>query len=316
MQQTITTYHISVLDKSQMRLDLYLATQLPEYSRSNISTWIKQVNVKINSDTILKAKEKITYKDHIEIKIKLSNQNDTWHKQNIKINIIFEDEEILLINKPAGLTVHPGAGQADNTLANALHYYDENQNKLPRMGIVHRLDKDTSGIMVVAKTLKAHKSLVTQLQNRTILKTYHAIITGTIIAGATIVNKIGRDPNKRTAMTVNPNGKEAITHYRVIKKFEKHTLLQVNIETGRTHQIRVHMSHIKHPIVGDKTYGKTTISSNTAPHILNSIKKLDRQALHAFELELDHPGTNERIKFTCPYPNDFEELLNSLDIVQ
>ena len=309
----MTTYHISVIDKSGARLDLYLATLLPEYSRSNISTWIKQGCVKINANSIIKSREKIHYQDNIEVIIKLTNQNDTWQKQNIELNVIYEDDEILLINKPSGLTVHPGAGQADNTLANALHYYNENQNKLPRMGIVHRLDKDTSGVMVVAKTLKSHKSLVMQLQNRTILKTYHAIVTGTIIAGATITNKIGRDPNKRTAMAVNANGKEAITHYRVIKKYEKHTLLQVNIETGRTHQIRVHMTYIKHPIVGDKTYGKNTLAATTPPRILNAIKNLGRQALHAFELELSHPRSNERLKFTCPYPNDFKELVGALE---
>jgi 23S rRNA pseudouridine1911/1915/1917 synthase len=303
---------LCVYNSDKKRLDSYLANLFPEFSRSTISTWIKEGYVCINDIKVVKANIKVVTGDVISISAKVTIQNMSWHKQNIPLDIIFEDEHIIVLNKPPGLTVHPGSGQPDSTLANGLHYYCDKLNQLPRMGIVHRLDKDTSGIMVVAKTNLAHASLVAQLQEREVSRTYHTIVNGNIIAGGSICTDIGRSPKKRTAMAVVFNGKEAITHYRVKQKFNNYTLLEVNLETGRTHQIRVHMSYIKHPIVGDQTYGTKNIKSKTPEKLKQIILNFKRQALHAKELKFIHPFTNEEVSFSCPYPDDFKCLLETI----
>ena len=313
MKKSDDNYQLSVLDDTKQRLDAFLADIFSQYSRSVVSSLIKEHAVFVNDIMISKPNYKLKKHDKISITIHEPEQIMFWGKQNIELDIIFEDEHIIILNKPAGLTVHPGAGQPDSTLANGLHFYNEDLNKIPRLGIVHRLDKDTSGIMVVAKTLTSHTSLVKQLQERSVSRTYHAIVDGNIISGGTISNHIGRDPKKRTAMAVVDTGKEAITHYRVKNKYKHHTLVEVKLETGRTHQIRVHMASIKHPIVGDKTYGKKIIRSNSSVELKNLLAKQKRQALHAKELKFIHPITNNWIEFSAPYPADFENLLEGLN---
>ena len=310
MSASNETYNLSVFCIKNIRLDSFLADIFKHYSRSTISTWIKSGEVLLNAKKIIKPNTKVNFQDTITITIKESYHNQEWEKQDIKLDIIFEDDHIMVINKPAFLTVHPGAGQANSTLANALYFYNEQLSLLPRMGIVHRLDKDTSGIMVVAKTTLAQTSLVAQLQDRSVSRTYHAIVIGNIIAGGTIETDIGRDPKRRTAMAVVYEGKHAITHYRVLNKFDNFTLVEAKLETGRTHQIRVHMAHIKHPLVGDQTYGKRTISAKTPEQLKAFLLNFKRQALHAKHLKFIHPFSGEEVEFECPYPNDFKELLN------
>ena len=309
----VTSFHkFCVICRSNLRLDVFLAQLFPDFSRSNISSWIKEGKVRVNDDVVTKTRIKVNYQDIVELNTTDLLQSHSWEKQEINLDILFEDEQIIILNKPCGLTVHPGAGQSHGTLANALHFYNEDLNNLPRMGIVHRLDKDTSGIMVIAKTLKAHNSLVKQLQDRTIIKTYSALVIGNLISGDSIVTDIGRDPKRRTAMAVVHQGKEAITHFRIKQRFRQHSLLEVKIETGRTHQIRVHMAYIKHPIVADKLYNKNGILGKTPEKLKKALQDFSHQALHALSLEFKHPESNKSLFFSCPYPEDFEQLLQIL----
>ena len=312
MNDTPYTYNLTVLATANERLDAFLASCFPEFSRGMITSWIKSEQVTVNQKQQTKPSYKVQPRDHLTLTILVTPQQPQWEPEAIPLSVLFEDNDILVINKPAGLTVHPGAGQHSHTLANALHYYCPSQNHLPRMGIVHRLDKDTSGVMVVAKSLEAHTNLIHQLQERTVSRTYHTIVLGHLIAGGTIDQPVGRDPRRRIAMAINPQGKPAITHYRVLEKFDRFTLLQVNLETGRTHQIRVHMSAIKHPIIGDKTYGKPYEQLHPNRTIQSSIQTLNRQALHAAELAFSHPITQKPLHFCCPYPEDFAQLLSLL----
>lgn len=312
MNDILHTFSLSVLTATGERLDSFLARCYPEFSRGMITTWIKAERVMVNQEKQTKPRYKVQPQDQITLTVSITPQQPQWEPEAIPLSVIFEDNDILVINKPAGLTVHPGAGQHNQTLANALHYYCPGQNCLPRMGIVHRLDKDTSGIMVIAKSLEAHTALIQQLQERSVSRTYHTIVLGSLIAGGTINQPIGRDPKRRTAMAINPQGKVAVTHYRVLERFDRFTLLQVDLETGRTHQIRVHMAAVKHPIIGDKTYGKPYEQLHTAVSVKAAIDTLNRQALHAAELSFTHPVTHKSLHFTCPYPDDFRQLLTLL----
>ncbi len=232
--------------------------------------------------------------------------------QAIALDVAFEDEHLLVINKPAGLVVHPAAGHADGTLQNALLHHAPGIEAVPRAGIVHRLDKLTSGIMVAAKTLQAHKSLVDQLQQRTMKREYQALVHGQIIAGGTIDEPIGRHPKDRTRMAVVAGGKSAVTHFRVARKFTDFTLLDVSLETGRTHQIRVHMAHQRLPLVGDPVYGiRFRPPAGAGQPLLDQLQQFRRQALHARRLTLTHPN-GESMAFEAPLPTDLQQLLAAL----
>ena len=223
---------------------------------------------------------------------------------------MFEDDHIMIINKHAGLVVHPGAGNQDGTLLNALLAKVPNIDQVPRAGIVHRLDKDTTGLMVVAKTLPAQTSLVEQLQSRSMGREYEALVMGTMVAGGLVDEPIGRHPNKRTSMAVSEAGKEAVTHYRVKEKFRAYTYLRLKLESGRTHQIRVHMSHIKHPLVGDTLYGgRPRLPKHASESFVDTLRGFKRQALHAAQLSLTHPISQEEMTFQAPLPEDFVNLL-------
>lgn len=294
------------------RLDVALAQLLPNYSRNYLQNLIKTNCVTLNQiypkiKTLLQGGEAVTI--ILEPKCYAENKTATF----IPLSIIYEDESIIIINKPAGLIVHPGAGQKTHTLLNALLFYAPDLKTLPRAGIVHRLDKETSGLLVIAKTQTALTSLLKQMRNRSITRVYKAVILGVPIAGNSINAPIGRHPIKRKQMAVIDAGKPAISHYRIIEKFQDYCFIEVTLETGRTHQIRVHMAHIRHPIVGDPLYNKRLQLPKKAPlSLITLLRTFKRQALHACLLCLKHPITNKTITFEAEMPEDMQLLLNQL----
>ena len=293
------------------RIDAAIAQMLPEYSRSKITAIIKAGDALINQQNF-KPKEKSKGDEVVEIIFKQS-ENTNWIAEDIPLTVVFEDEDIIIINKPVGLVTHPGAGNWQGTLANALLFYDSNLAKLDRAGIVHRLDKNTSGLMVVARSEKAQKLLVEQLQTHTVSREYSAIVYGHMIAGGTIDEPIGRDSKDRVKQAVTEAGKDAITHYRVIDRFAHHTHVKAILETGRTHQIRVHLSHLGYPLIGDPMYGGKIRFPKKANEILKSaLKGFDRQALHAKKLTLIHPICGETMSWKVPLPADMLALLDVL----
>lgn len=290
------------------RLDKALADCFPEYSRSQLKTWIEQGFVTVNAQT-KRPRDKIAAGDLIVLQAELEIET-THAAQAIDLCIIYEDEDIIVINKPVGLVVHPAAGNEDGTLLNALLHHAPSLRHIPRGGIVHRIDKDTSGLLVVAKTLQAHQSLVLQLQEHSMGRTYDCIVEGHLISGNTIDAPIGRHPRLRTQRAVISDGKPAVTHYRVHQRFKHHTHLHVTLETGRTHQIRVHMAYIKHPLVGDHVYrGRLRTPKESSEDLKNYLRTFHRQALHASILHLQHPGSGELCEFHAEMPQDLMTLL-------
>ncbi len=294
-----------------MRLDQVLAELFTDYSRSKLQSWIKSGRVQVD-DLTLKPKDKleggevITMDAEAEVVV-------TSEAEAIPLDIIFEDESILIVNKPAGLVVHPAVGNWNGTLLNALLNHDPNLETLPRAGIVHRLDKETSGLLMIAKTLQAHNSLTQQLQDRTITRQYLAITRGRMTAGGTIDEPIGRHPTDRKRYAVRENGKFSVTHYRVGQRFTRHTLVQVKLETGRTHQIRVHMAHIRFPLLGDQVYGgRFQMPPDCSERLEKELRSFKRQALHAAKLGLLHPVTDEYCEWEQPMPDDMARLLEAL----
>ncbi|OZS68363.1 23S rRNA pseudouridine(1911/1915/1917) synthase RluD [Proteus mirabilis] len=296
------------------RLDQALAELFPDYSRSRIKEWILDNRVQVNDKIINKPKEKMLGGEKIEVDA-LIEEDVRWEPQNIPLNIVYEDDDILVINKPRDLVVHPGAGNPDGTVLNALLYrYPEIVN-VPRAGIVHRLDKDTTGLMVVAKTVPAQTHLVEALQRREITREYEAVATGRMTAGGLVNEPISRHPTKRTHMAVHPMGKPAVTHYRVMEHFRAHTRLRLRLETGRTHQIRVHMAHIHHPLIGDQLYGgRPRPLKGASEEFRETLHRFDRQALHATMLRLYHPITGIEMEWHAPLPDDMVELIRVLKV--
>lgn len=294
------------------RLDLALSDTYEEFSRSRIQEWVKQGFVKVNDEVITSNKHKMAGFELVEINAEVEVAGD-WEAEAIDLSIVYEDDDLLVVNKPTGLVVHPGAGNQQGTMVNALlHHVPELQN-LPRAGIIHRLDKETTGLLVVAKTIAAHTSLVEQLQKRAFTREYDALVNRVMVSGNSIDAPIGRHPTKRTAMAVIPDGRRAITHFRVAEKFLDHTHLKLRLETGRTHQIRVHMSHLKFPIVGDPLYsGRYRVPNRITPELKEILDKFKRQALHASLLGLEHPTTGEYIEWTAPMPTDMQKLRDAL----
>ncbi len=295
------------------RLDIVISKMLPDYSRSKISSWIKSGDALINNKTF-KPKDKSCGNEVIRLTLN-QNENTNWTPEKIDLNIIFEDEDIIVINKPFGLVTHPGAGNWSGTLANALLHYDKNLSKLDRAGIVHRLDKNTSGLLVVSKNIKSQKFLVEQLQNHLVEREYSAIVYGHMISGGTIDECIGRDSKDRLKQSILVSGKEAITHYRVINRFKSHTHIKAILETGRTHQIRVHLSHIGHPLIGDPIYGgRVRFPKKACEELKVALKGFDRHALHSKKLSLIHPVSGEFMTWKIDLPDDMKELINILKI--
>jgi 23S rRNA pseudouridine1911/1915/1917 synthase len=296
-----------------MRFDQVASELFPDFSRSRLQSWIKDGQLTVDG-RIAKPKDKLIGGETLSLDAELEAQGE-WEAEDIDLDIVYEDEDLLVINKQAGLVVHPAAGNYTGTLVNALLHHVPDLVNLPRAGIVHRLDKETTGLMVVAKTLEAHTDLVAQLADRTVSREYQAIAVGAMTGGGTVNAPMGRHPIQRKLMAVlSAGGKRAITHYRVIKRYPHHTHIKVNLETGRTHQIRVHMAHIGFPLVGDQTYGnRFKIPKGANPHLIDALKNFPRQALHAARLGLEHPGTGEYVEWTAPLPADFQNLVAALD---
>ncbi len=293
------------------RIDSALAQMLPDYSRSKITSWVRSGDALLNGNTF-KPKEKILGGEIVSVTIKQEKTND-WQAEDIAIDVVYEDDDILVVNKPVGLVTHPGAGNWSGTLANALLHYDSSLANLDRAGIVHRLDKNTSGLMVVARSELAQKNLVEQLQTHSVSREYSAVVYGHMISGGTVDEPIGRDPKDRIRQAVVEEGKYAITHYRVIDRFANHTHVKCILETGRTHQIRVHMSYIDHPLIADSMYGgKIRFPKKADDALKNALKGFNRQALHAKKLSLTHPITGESMSWKAPLPQDLQELLQVL----
>jgi len=295
-------------DCAGLRLDQCVARLLPQYSRNRIQSWIRDGHVSLEGAPASQ-RSRVWGGEHVEVNPVLHPSEIPQKPEAIGLSIIHEDESLLVIDKPPGLVVHPGSGNWQGTLLNALLHHVPALARLPRGGIVHRLDKDTSGLLVVAKTLEAHASLVRQLQDRTVRREYLALVQGLVPRGGRVEAPVGRHPSKRTQMAVTASGKAAITHYEVVERFAACTLLRCRLETGRTHQIRVHMQSIGHPLVGDRLYGRAPAA---APSPGKLMVTFPRQALHAARLELLHPGSGLRSSWEAPLPGDMRELLARL----
>ncbi len=293
------------------RLDQIAAQLFSEHSRSRLTAWIKEGLLTVDGEVV--RPRDIVHGGSVLVLDAEQEAQGEWVAEDIELDIVYEDDDILVINKPAGLVVHPAVGHQSGTLLNALLHHVPDIINVPRAGIVHRLDKDTTGLMVVAKNLQAQTHLVDQLQKRSVSRIYECIVIGVITAGGKIDAPIGRHGQQRQRMAVMDGGKQAISHYRVLERFRSHTHTRVKLETGRTHQIRVHMAHINYPLVGDPAYGgRFRIPPAANPTMLQALKEFPRQALHARFLELTHPVTGQRMKWESPLPDDFLWLLTLL----
>jgi 23S rRNA pseudouridine1911/1915/1917 synthase len=300
-------------DLGGQRLDVALQKMLPEHSRSRLQAWIKEGLVTVDNQPST-SKTKVWGGERVVVEVQAKPEQYAFKAQDIPLNIVFEDDHILVINKPAGMVVHPAAGNWEGTLLNALLFHAPQLHDVPRAGIVHRLDKDTSGLLVVAKTLNAQTHLVRQLQARTVKREYRAIVWGQLWRNGTVDQPIGRDPRSRTKMAINRMGKPAVTRYEILERFSVQTYLRCNLETGRTHQIRVHMQFLKAPLVGDPIYGYRGIVPIRAmtQTLRDAVSKFNRQALHAIKLGLIHPATNEFVEWQIELANDMKELLEAM----
>ena len=292
-----------------MRFDQVLAKMIPQHSRSRLQSWIKAGFIEINR-VDASAKLKVFGGEQVKVKPQASVAELSFRAEEIDLDIVHEDETLIVINKPPGLVVHPGSGNWEGTMLNALLHHAPSLKTLPRAGIVHRLDKDTSGLLVVAKTLEAQTHLVRQLQGRTVTREYLAIVEGVVLVSGSVDAPIGRDPRDRLKMAIVPNGKPAVTHYRPMESFAQNTLITCKLETGRTHQIRVHMRSIGHALLGDTVYrGKPRALH---PELQKHIKAFGRQALHATRLGLIHPQLARPMEWHAPLPADMADLLDVL----
>jgi 23S rRNA pseudouridine1911/1915/1917 synthase len=293
---------------SGRRFDAVLAELFPQFSRSRLAEWIKSGDALLDGRQV-RPRDPVRGGETVTLTVVLEIQTRS-EPEDIALDVLYEDEDVFVLNKPAGLVVHPGAGNPAGTLVNALLHRDASLATLPRAGIVHRLDKDTSGVMVVARTLTAHTALVAQLSAREVHRQYLAVVVGALVSGGTADAPIDRHPRDRLRQTVREDGREAVTHYRLRERFRAHTLLECRLETGRTHQIRVHMAHIKHPIIGDPLYGgPLKLPKGATTELVESLRSFKRQALHAETLEFIHPLSGEPIRCSTPMPADMQALV-------
>jgi 23S rRNA pseudouridine1911/1915/1917 synthase len=295
-------------EASGRRFDAVLAELFPEFSRSRLAEWIKSGDAVLDGRQA-RPRDPVRGGETVTLTVVLEIQTRS-EPEDIALDVLHEDADVFVLNKPAGLVVHPGAGNPAGTLVNALLHRDPGLATLPRAGIVHRLDKDTSGVMVVARTLPAHTALVAQLSAREVHRQYLAVVVGALVSGGTANAPIDRHPRDRLRQTVREDGREAVTHYRLRERFRAHTLLECRLETGRTHQIRVHMAHIKHPIIGDPLYGGALkLPKGATTELIESLRGFKRQALHAETLEFVHPLSGEPIRCSTPMPADMQALV-------
>jgi 23S rRNA pseudouridine1911/1915/1917 synthase len=295
------------------RFDQALAEMFPEFSRSRLTEWIKAGDALLDGVSI-KPKASVNGGETVTLAARVSIETDAV-AEAIDLDILYSDADVIVLDKPAGLVVHPGAGNANGTLVNALLHFDAELAHLPRAGIVHRLDKDTSGLMVVARSLRAHAGLIEQLSSRAVHRQYVAVVQGPMVAGGTVDAPIDRHPRDRVRMAVSKEGqgRDAITHYRVRDRFRAHTVLECRLETGRTHQIRVHMAHIRHPLIGDPLYGGAfRLPKAASENLVETLRAFKRQALHAEKLSFTHPVTQQPMAFESPLPADMVALIGSL----
>jgi 23S rRNA pseudouridine1911/1915/1917 synthase len=294
------------------RLDVALARLLPTHSRTRIKGWIEEGAVLVGRQR-LRPRDLVEAGAHIRVQMTADAPKAQVLPEAIALRLVHEDADLLVIDKPAGLVVHPGAGNPSHTLQNALLGWNPALASLPRAGLIHRLDKDTSGLLVVARTAEAQTSLSRQLMARTMSREYLTVCVGVMTGGGTIDAPIGRNRSDRLRMAVRESGKPAVTHYRVLERFRAHTYLSVQLETGRTHQIRLHLSHQKYPVVGDPVYGgRFAQPRGAAPELVATLRAFKRQALHAARLGFDHPRTGKRLEMNSPVPEDFGQLLLAL----
>jgi len=295
-----------------MRLDAALSRLLPEHSRTRIKGWIEAGQVKLGR-LACKPRDLVSAGSRVEVRVSVEGTAQAVQPEAIALSVIHEDRDLLVVYKPAGLVVHPGAGNPRHTLQNALLGRDPGLAALPRAGIVHRLDKDTSGLLVVARTLEAQTALSRQILARSMSREYLALSVGLMTGGGTVDEPIGRHRRDRLRMAVRRDGRHAVTHYRVLERFRAHTYLRVKLDTGRTHQIRLHLAHLKYPLLGDPVYGGRLVQPRAASkELIETLRGFRRQALHAETLAFDHPRTGERLTFTHPPPEDFMRLLEAL----
>lgn len=300
------------VDLAGQRLDQALAALLPDHSRSRLKAWIESSEVLVDGSP-RRPRDKVVGGENVAITATLAEETRAV-PQDIPLVVVHEDRHVLVVDKPAGLVVHPGAGNPDHTLQNALLARDPKLALLPRAGIVHRLDKDTSGLLVVARTLAAHTALVRMLEERDIHREYEAVCRGVMTAGGTVDAPIARHPTDRVRMAVRQGGRESVTHYRVIRRFRAHTHVRVQLETGRTHQIRVHLAHAGFPIVGDRVYGgRLAFPKGASDALREALRNFPRQALHAARLEFTHPVSGKAVSCVAPLPADMQELLRVLE---
>jgi len=293
------------------RLDQALAAVFPDYSRTRLKSWIDGGQVLLDGSAP-RGRDKVAGGEQVVVDAELEDEVPVV-AQPIDLDIVHEDGAVIVVHKPAGLVVHPGAGNPDRTLQNALLAHDPSLSVLPRAGIVHRLDKDTSGLLVVARTLEAHTELVRLLEAREVHREYEAVCCGVMTGGGTVDAPIGRHPVDRLKMSIRQDGRDSVTHYRVLERFRAHTHVRVVLETGRTHQIRVHLAHIGYPIVGDPTYGRRlAVPKGATVRLQETLRGFRRQALHAARLGFPHPVTGEALEFEAPLPGDMQDLLAAL----
>jgi 23S rRNA pseudouridine1911/1915/1917 synthase len=299
------------LDLVGLRLDQALARLLPQYSRQRLQAWIEAGSVRLNG-AVPRSKDKVLGGEQVRIEAQIEAQTAVG-PESLPVDVVYEDEALRIINKPAGVVVHPGAGNPGRTLQNALLGLDPQLALVPRAGLIHRLDKDTSGLMVVARTVESHRALVAQLAARDIERRYVAVCLGVLTGGRTVEEPIGRHRSARTKMAVRADGREAVTHLRIIARFRAHTQVLAQLETGRTHQIRVHLAHIGHPVVGDPVYGsRRRYPAGATDGLRATLDGFGRQALHAAQLALQHPISGEPLSWQAPLPADMQQLIAAL----